>query len=899
MDVNQVLEGTLSPDDSVRQSSEAQLTQAAEADFSGYLVTLGKELANEATSSQVRMAAALALKNSFSARDFARLRQVQERWLTQVDGAVKQEMRSLSLKTLSGNDNRVGSATAQFIASIATIDMPRGQWDELMPALMAMCQEASPVHSKQAALTAIGYICDVEDAALRENLTQHSNSILTCVVTGARKEEPSQEVRYAAVSALSDSLEFIRNNFEAEGERNFIMQVVCEATQASDARVQAASYGCLNRIMGMYYDKMRLYMEKALFGLTIMGMKNDDEDVAKLAIEFWCTVCEEEIAIEDDNAQAQSEGSTELRAYFNFARVATHEIVPVLLELLAKQDEDATDDEYNTARAAYQCLQLFASAVGSQVVPPVLQFVEKHLRSEDWHYRDAAVSAFGAIMEGPEESMLMPLVKQALPVLIAMMDDPVLQVKDSAAYALGRICEVCSDAIDPSTHLTPLISSLFQGLSSNPRMASSCCWALMNLAERFAGDAPAETNELSQHFQASVSHILQVTERSDADNHLRTAAYEVLNAFVTNAANDVINLVGNLSGVILERLEKTIALQQQVVSVEDKITLEEMQTSLASVVISIIGRLEAEIKPLADRIMQVLLQLLQAVGGKTAVPETVFTAIGSLANALEDDFIKYMEAFTPYLYNALGNLEEPGLCSIAIGLVSDISRSMNEKVQPYCDSFMNYLLQDLQSANLGNQFKPAILQCFGDIAQAIGPAFESYFTVVAQVLQQAQGVKINSEATFDLIDYIESLREGIMDAWDGAIVALKIGGKQELLMPFIESIIEFLKQVHQDPSRAEPLMRSAMGVIGDLADAFPNGEINEVFRQEFLTEMARETRANHSFSPRTKDTARWAREQIKRQVGMQTNISFEDYQYYLHQPAMHRRNSYECNDMYS
>ena len=44
-------------------------------------------------------------------------------------------------------------------------------------------------------------------------------------------------------------------------------------------------------------------MEKALFGLTILGMKNEDEDVAKLAVEFWSTVCEEEINIEEDNAQ--------------------------------------------------------------------------------------------------------------------------------------------------------------------------------------------------------------------------------------------------------------------------------------------------------------------------------------------------------------------------------------------------------------------------------------------------------------------------------------------------------------------------------------------------------------------------------------------------------------------
>jgi importin subunit beta-1 len=44
-------------------------------------------------------------------------------------------------------------------------------------------------------------------------------------------------------------------------------------------------------------------------------------------------------------------------------------------------------------------------------------------------------------------------------------------------------------------------------------------------------------------------------------------------------------LVADLSTVILERLQKTIPLQTQVVSIEDKMTLEEMQVSLASVVV--------------------------------------------------------------------------------------------------------------------------------------------------------------------------------------------------------------------------------------------------------------------------------------------------------------------------
>lgn len=155
-------------------------------------------------------------------------------------------------------------------------------------------------------------------------------------------------------------------------------------------------------------------------------------------------------------------------------------------------------------------------------------------------------------------------------------------------------------------------------------------------------------------------------------------------------------MVAKLSDVIIQRLEHTVPMQQQVVSAEDRILLEEMQTSLISVILAIVQRFEAEIKPQADRIMSVLLQVLTTLGAKSSVPDVIFATVGAIASALEDDFIKYMDSFSPFLYNALGNQEEPGLCAMAIGLVSDIARALNEKVQPYCDTFMNLLLKTLQ-----------------------------------------------------------------------------------------------------------------------------------------------------------------------------------------------------------
>ncbi|KAM0283730.1 hypothetical protein ACHAQH_002319 [Verticillium albo-atrum] len=868
-EINQVLGNSLSPDANLRQAAEQQLTQAAETNFPLYLATLVQELANENTQGSIRAAAGLALKNAFTARDFARHQDLQTKWLQGTDEETKTQVKNLTLQTLASSNTQAGQAAAQVISSIAAIELPRNQWQDLLNILVKNVSEGND-HQKQTSLTTIGYICESQDPDLRTALIGHSNAILTAVVQGARKEEANLEIRLAAITALGDSLEFVANNFKHEGERNYIMQVVCEATQAEDSRIQQGAFGCLNRIMALYYDNMRFYMEKALFGLTILGMKNEDEDVAKLAVEFWSTVCEEETAIEDDNAQVES--SDQMRPFYNFARVAANEVVPVLLQLLTKQDEDAADDEYNLARAAYQCLALYAQAVGGAIIQPVLQFVEANLRHEDWHHRDAAVSAFGAIMEGPDEKTLDPIVKQALPIMISMMDDSSPQVKDSTAYALGRITESISDAIDPATHLDPLVRSLFAGLMSNAKIASSCCWALMNLAERFSGDYGAEQNAMTPHFNTSVTNLLGLTARQDVDSYVRVAAYEVLNTFVQQSATESLAPIASLSGVILERLEGSIPMQSQVVSVEDKIMLEEMQTSLCTVLQAIIIKLDKEIIPQGDRIMGTLLQILNSVGAKSSVPDSVFAAISALANAMEEDFNKYMEAFTPFLYNALANQEEPSLCSMAIGLVSDLTRSLGERSQPYCDNFMNHLLNNLKSTTLSNQFKPAILQCFGDIAGAIGGHFETYLAVIAQVLQQAATVNASADGPYEMYDYVVSLREGIMDAWGGIIGAMKSSGKTAVLQEYVPHIFQLLSQIAGDMNRSEALMRASMGVIGDLADAYPNGELVDVFRQDWLTTLIKETKTNREFQPRTIDTARWAREQVKRQLGGASSI---------------------------
>ena len=48
--------------------------------------------------------------------------------------------------------------------------------------------------------------------------------------------------------------------------------------------------------------------------------------------------------------------------------------------------------------------------------------------------------------------------------------------------------------------------------------------------------------------------------------------------------------------------------------------------------------------------------------------------------------------------------------------------------------------------------------------------------MVAQVLQTAANVTMGDNAAFEMLDYVVTLREGVMDAWSGAILAMKSKG---------------------------------------------------------------------------------------------------------------------------
>lgn len=79
-------------------------------------------------------------------------------------------------------------------------------------------------------------------------------------------------------------------------------------------------------------------------------------------------------------------------------------------------------------------------------------------------------------MEGPDPEKLKPLVQQALPTMIQLLQDQQTVVRDSAAWCIGRVCEICQDVVVNPEILRYLLPRLSDGLQQEPRVAANVCW---------------------------------------------------------------------------------------------------------------------------------------------------------------------------------------------------------------------------------------------------------------------------------------------------------------------------------------------------------------------------------------------------------------------------------------
>ena len=847
------------------------LKQFMMSDFTSYMLSLSSILCNEGDPSWAacRQLGGILLKNALDARSHELKDERVAAWKNmpvEQRSVVKENM----FKSLFSATKTVRQGAAQVIGKISHIELPSDLWPELITLLLEnMSQPGNSALFKEGILMTLGYICeDMEQDGI--NVAQ-TNMMLTAVVQGMAANEEII-VRRAAVVALRDALEFVQSNFENSSERDFIMQMVCTGAVDADEEMKNESMGCLGDIAELYYEHLPSYMT-AIFQITVAAIQNGtaDDDAAMFALGFWICVAEHELEVQREMEDAAADGVPYSggEVTHSFMTQVQGSLLPILLQCLMQQESEE-DDEWNVPAAAASLLELLSKLTKDAIVAPVMAFVQEHITQGDWQKRDAATMAFGSILDGPSSDETARLVTMALPHMLGALTDSSIAVQNSSAWTLGRICEFHARVIQPA-ELQAMMERFVSALKSFPMVATQVLWAIRNYAEALDADDPSDVQRLQPFYPGLATEILQVALRPDASQHnLRINAYEALCALCAVAPPEMQEVSLQILQQCSERLAATFnggAASAAAAGSTGGVDTDELQAELCAVMSEITQHLDTKIvTQQAQTLMTLYLHVLSSKPGTSH--QDVLLAVEAIATSIDKEFSMFFGAFWPFLYTALTNVTEHQNCSVAVSILSNMSRALEEDLGPHCALVVQALLQNLENQNLERSVKPHILSLLGDVAMAVGEAFEPYLENVMKMLQQA-GFTVLDDKDEDAMEFLDELRKSVFEAYSGILIGMtsRSNSKVRVLMPYMGSMIGLLQTVQKNiTNSSEDLVDAACAFLGDVASVLSPTEKMELQQSggvlAFLQKVT-ETYANDANDGEVFKRATWAMEKMR------------------------------------
>lgn len=98
--------------------------------------------------------------STYLLQETARQTECATRWL-QLNVEAKTKIKQDALITLGSSSQKAGNFASQVVAAIAGVELPQGQWQDLIEILLRFVNTADNVNLRIATLQTIGYICEV------------------------------------------------------------------------------------------------------------------------------------------------------------------------------------------------------------------------------------------------------------------------------------------------------------------------------------------------------------------------------------------------------------------------------------------------------------------------------------------------------------------------------------------------------------------------------------------------------------------------------------------------------------------------------------------------------------------------------------------------------------------
>ncbi|OMJ76863.1 hypothetical protein SteCoe_23670 [Stentor coeruleus] len=804
--LSQALYSAQSQDHSTRELSLRTITQMSHADPVSFVFNLSSELANNTSHPSIRQLAAIMLKNTvLNATKDSMLEKVWDR----VDLQTKVSIRNNALGSLASEDKDVRLSASQVVATLACLDIPQRQWLDVLGILITNSTNLNKIF-KISALRTLGYICDGLSSEFVAR--DQANMILTAIASNIDPTETDLEIKTVALGAFRNSLKFIKDNMQNPTERDIIMNLLYSCCNDKEVSIRSSSMMIICDVISLYYDEIEPNLIQ-LGNLTYNIIKNDHESVATYAIEFWNQAADEEIE------RLKFPG----KVYRKYTETASASLIPLLLERIHFMNEDL--DDWTVYKACSSTLGSISAIIQDRILEYVGEYIALNLINEHWHKRSAAALIIGSIAECIHNSAL--FVKVVYINLLNLTSDPVLNVRETASWAISKICEFHGKAVYESNSAVITITGIFKGLNDKPKIAVHSCWTIVGLFS--LEDCKIRFNE--NEVESIIDKLIHATMRSDinnSDNDLMLAIWAAIIRIFEEVSDHYYNLALEKIPFFLNMLDNTINIPESLM----------IQSQICSIFHAIFGKTQHGMieDNFASRFIDIILRIFNSRG---TVIEEGLQAIGALADNHEKKFDAYTESVMPFVNWSLQSSVSP-ICRSALILTGDISRALGSKFDNYIENILPKIFNILKNMELEFDTKIRAIETLTDMSSHCTLKFMQFLPSIMKFISEASRHSLDLElekSNPDYSDHLLELREAIISFYIGLAQGLNENNKKNELYAYLAEIMGYGLAIMQPQYRPNDIITSSfIGLVGDLTK-FLGKNASSIIKSEALNHI--------------------------------------------------------------
>jgi len=627
---------------------------------------------------------------------------------------MKTSIRNGALSVLASPCKSARKGAAQAVAGIAALDLPNNRWHEVITSLVYNAQGDNIIY-KMSALQALSYICEELD---KNVLSQEEvDSILSAVVSSFSSDDNVKEV---AMTALESIIPFCEKNLKIEKEKTLLLGKIVENCKSGAENIRLKAMKCLLGVTKYFYD----YIDDD--GLELIGdattkeiKKNRNDDMGILAVEVWSSLCDEEIIRLKENSPTSP--------CMNYIKRAFHVLLPLMLNALEKTSEDI-DTNWDVPLAAMCCISLMAEIIKDDILTLVLSYVEHCFTFGEWQKTKAGITAFVAITKGPSKEKINNYILKALGSFLGLLESKQPQVRESVAWAFSKFTKTNVEVFTDQGIFIQTITTFTTSLKDIPKVSNHICFAMSNLATQLPNI------QLKSHeFLTVLRSLWDNAFRADAFGEticLARSSFIALSSLGLNVPLNCVTSLEEMSKLVIDSFARTL---NKTFPIPARVN--EFQEYFCDALYPILMKIGPKMD--AKLIETVVDLILESFKYRSIVYDEGLRALNGLIIGTKKAFQPYVNKFGPYLVHSLKSIDDPVLCRVAIGCVSDLARALEERIANYLVDLTPLLLKILENPEAEYRLKPLVISALGDLAYFSTTQFNVYLKSFLETLKSA------------------------------------------------------------------------------------------------------------------------------------------------------------------